>query len=110
MRNRIREAIEVLARSGWAKNAFRDEAGRHCLQGALYEAHGLEAPGAEHAHRPVNAAFSTDIRLLNRVIEEQYPDRVGAVGVSRFNDHPDTTLDDVVTVLEKAALLRDERV
>ena len=107
MRNRIREAIQVLARTGWTKDTFSDETGRHCLQGALYEAHGLEA-ASERAWRPVQGDFADDVRLLNRVIEEQYPERMGAVGVSRFNDHPETTLDDVVLVLEKAAVQRDE--
>ena len=51
---------------------------------------------------------------LGRVIWEQYPDRVwdndDDMAVAHFNDHPDTTFDDVRTVFEKAAVRWDERV
>lgn len=106
--NRIREAIEVLARKGWTKNAFTDGAGRHCLQGALYEAHGLRPFTETQVGLPVSEGLATDLRLVNDVIAANYPERFGGVGVSRFNDHPDTTVDDVVCVLEKAAVRRDE--
>ena len=108
MGNRIREAIEVLVRSGWTKATFTDEAGRHCLQGALYEAHCALPYSERETGVPVGGELADDLRLVNRVIEEQYPDRFGGVGVSRFNDHPETTLEDVVRVLEKAAVVRDE--
>lgn len=107
MANRIREAIEVLARRGWAQGSFTDDAGRHCLQGALYEAHGC-APRLPGQRTTTHAAVAADLRLVNETIAAEYPERVGAVGVSRFNDHPETTIDDVVRVLEKSALRRDE--
>ena len=100
--NRIRAAIEVLAARGWTKGAFADDSGRHCLQGALYESHGCQPAAA------LTRELRDDVRVVNEVIEAEYPDRYGAVGISRFNDHEDTTLDDVVRVLEKAALRRDE--
>jgi hypothetical protein len=106
--NRIRKAIEVLARKGWTKDSFTDGAGRHCLQGALYEAHGLEPFSAVRVGLPVSEAMSADLRLIHDVVAANYPERFGGVGVSRFNDHPDTTLADVVCVLEKAAVRRDE--
>ena len=111
MANRIREAIEVLARRGWAQGAFTDDTGRHCLQGALYEAHGCHPrlQGKLTGTR-TDPELTADLRLLNETIAAEYPDRVGAVGVSRFNDHPDTTIDDVVRVLEKSAARRDETV
>lgn len=105
--NRIREAIEVLARRGWTKDTFTDETGRHCLQGALYEAHGMTAHRARYG-RPLPGAVRHDIQLINEVLREQYPERFGGVGVSRFNDHPETTVDDVVRILEKAAVRYDE--
>lgn len=109
MANRIREAIEVLARRGWTQGAFTDEQGRHCLQGALYEAHGCTPRQHGRLTRTsTNGDITADIRLVNDIIAAEYPERVGAVGVSRFNDHPDTTIDDVVRVLEKSAIRRDE--
>ena len=101
MTNHIRSAIAVLARTGWTKHAFTDDNGQHCLQGALYDAYGL-CPSR------VTGELAADVRLLNQTIEEQYPERFGAVGISRFNDHPETTLEDVIRVLEKAAVRKDE--
>jgi hypothetical protein len=109
MTNTIRTAIEVLARKGWTKDAFTDEAGRHCLQGALYEAHCLPLPVEKQPGRAVPEDLALDLRLVNEVIGAQYPERLGGVGASRFNDHPETTLEDVVTVLEKAAVRKDEQ-
>jgi hypothetical protein len=110
MPNRIRDAIEVLLRRGWAQDSFTDDEGRHCLQGALYETYGLAPLTARRTPCPVSGELADDIRLLNRVIAEQYPDRTGGVGISRFNDHPETTVDDVLRVMEKAAVARDEAV
>jgi len=52
--------------------------------------------------------------ILNDVVIEQFPDRTYDLGIRsyhsvvKFNDHPDTTEDDVVAVLEKAAVKYDE--
>lgn len=108
MINTIREAIAVLARSGWTKGTFRDEESRLCLQGALYEVHGLMPACERPMLGPLSDELARDVALVNRVLEEQYPERFGAVGVSRFNDHPDTTLDDILRVLDKAAVAKDE--
>ena len=110
MHNRIREALGLLARNGWVKGRFSDEEGRHCLQGALYEAHQCQPRTPGRLGRSLPGELADDIRLVNETVAAQYPDRVGAVGVSRFNDHPDTTIDDIVRVLEKAAVRRDELV
>ena len=108
MTNTIRAAIEILARKGWTKDAFTDEGGRHCLQGALYEAHLVEPPTGKQPGIPVPENVALDLRLVNHVIQAQYPERVGGVGASRFNDHLETTIEDVVRVLEKAAAEKDE--
>jgi hypothetical protein len=110
MTNTIREAIRVLSRTGWTKDAFTDGGRRHCLQGALYEAYGQCPFDSRQLNTRLSAEMADDVRLVNEVIEAQYPERTGGVGVSRFNDHPDTTLEDVVLVMEKAALRKDERV
>jgi hypothetical protein len=81
-----RDAIRVLAERGWCKGKFHDAEGRVCMGTAVMFGSGL----------------------LNRVISEQFPDRRG--GVIGFNDHPDTTIDDVILVLEKASIRRDEQV
>lgn len=110
MTNTIREAIRVLSRVGWAKDAFTDGAGRHCLQGALYEAHGIYPVDTRALGRPVSGELAADVRLVNDVIRDQFPERVGGVGISRFNDHPETTVEDVIRVMEKAAVRKEEQV
>lgn len=110
MTNTIREAIRVLSRTGWTKDTFTDESGRHCLQGALYEAHGICAVDDRQVGRPVTGELAGDLRLVNEVIREQFPERTGGVGASQFNDHRHTTVDDVIAVMEKAAVRKDERV
>lgn len=110
MTNTIREAIRVLSRAGWTKHAFTDESGRHCIQGALYESHGLRPFDGRHVGVPLTGQMADDVRLVNEVVATEFPERVGGVGVSRFNDHPQTTVDDVVRVMEKAAVRKDERV
>ncbi len=110
MTNTIQEAIRVLSRKGWAKDTFTDGTGRHCLQGALYEAHGVCPLDSRNVGRAVTGELAADVRLVNEVIRDQFPERVGAVGISRFNDHPETTLDDVIRVMEKAAIRKDELV
>lgn len=110
MANRIREAIQLLARRGWTQGQFTDDKGAHCLQGALYEAYGCVPRSPGSLGHTLTGELAADIRLLNETIAAEYPDRVGAVGISRFNDHPETTIDDVVRVLEKSAVRRDESV
>jgi hypothetical protein len=53
---------------------------------------------------------------MDAVASEQYPERAvvlegGVKGTfATFNDHPDTTEDEVVTVMEKAAVRFDEQI
>lgn len=55
------------------------------------------------------------VKLLDEIVSEQFPDRVADLQASHnatvaFNDHPETTEEDVVAVFEKAAVKWDERV
>ena len=59
--------------------------------------------------------------ILDGVVQEQYPDRmtkpdlsiIGQLGVGipsvHFNNHDDTTMPEVLRVMDKAAVLLDER-
>jgi hypothetical protein len=56
-------------------------------------------------------------RLMGRVALDQYPDRLEAdfsnmlhAAFGHFNDHEDTTEEEVLAVMEKAAILWDEAV
>lgn len=91
--NPHRKAIEVLAERGWTKGTLEDANGV-CIIGACL-----------HAYR------FFELSPIRDVVEEQYPERVKRPGfspVAAFNDHPDTTLEDVILVLEKAAARFDE--
>lgn len=49
--------------------------------------------------------------VMERIVREQFPERVRHMGgtvTPRFNDHPDTTLDDVILVCEKARANADD--
>jgi galactitol-specific phosphotransferase system IIB component len=96
--NPIRNALVQLSRRGWVKGYIEDAQGRVCLLGAL-----------SHCSGGIGAST-----IVEKVIVEQYPERYDAAvymnHVARFNDHPDTTLEDVVMVMEKAALRLDEQV
>jgi hypothetical protein len=110
--NVIREAIVVLAERGHCKRYLEDEKGRVCLWGAV----GVAAHGNTHQICSGNEWQP----FLDSVAEEQYPERVSDQTVetwsfyvpssTNFNNHPDTTVDEVVRVMEKAAIRWDEQV
>jgi hypothetical protein len=55
-----------------------------------------------------------DLRVLVEIIREQFPDRANpahapADAVTMFNDHDDTTWDDIEMVLEKAIVRVEEQ-
>ena len=96
--NPEREALRVLAERGWCKGRLESSDGRRCLVGA--------AAAGVVGHQIDWMEVLGNIRA---VAQEQFPER-RAVGVVDFNDHPDTTLEDVIAVLEKAAIRRSEAV
>ncbi len=94
--NRILEALEFL-RGKWVDRTPDD--GEQCIVTAL----GLTALG------PDQEVFGA----IRSTIREQYPERCppgdGANStIVYFNDHPDTTFDDIEAVMVKAALERGE--
>jgi hypothetical protein len=75
-----------------------------CLLGALRLEAGLQATP------PYVAPIASE--LLKDVISEQYPDRLNMAPaiIPSFNDHPDTTLADIIAVLEKASVRAQEQI
>jgi len=110
------QAADILDAYGWCKGSLEDEDGAHCLAGAVnvakyghWDWHGLYLPGLGPDSQP-------EFRALAEVIVEQFPERFpesagGAAWqaehpanvVVRFNNHEDTTGDDVRMVLGKLA-------
>lgn len=100
---------EYLTAETWIKDRFAaakgDEIVGVCLQGACYLAAGHKFKGwtFDSSSLPDSLAF-----LLSKVIREQFPERYMSPFfdewdvVVEFNDNPDTTLDNVHLVLDKA--------
>ena len=94
-------AIQELSAHGWCQGQLWDLQGRICLSVALVRA-GIDT-------LDLVDGGPRDGRPFARVIRERFPERVRNCSGSRqaievFNDHPDTTLDDVVLVLGQAGL------
>ena len=80
-----------------------------CMRGALHRVNG----SALAAVQSQTAISTTGEGLLEDIIAEQFPDRLAPVGrniTAHFNDHEDTTLDEVIAIFEKASIIEDEKV
>jgi hypothetical protein len=131
------EAKEVL-RGNWTKQRMVSRDGSMCLAGGVNQAVNSEYANAVRRMRYdrsldaadpktveplsyiINTTNEAAYRLglwetLGEVILENYPERirkgVHAIGiVSTFNDHPDTTEEEALAMLEKASARWDEQV
>ena len=97
--NPYREAIKVLRRDGWKKYSLGSPGRPVCLTGALRQHTSAMTLGGPVWDR------------IDSLIREHFPERISvrAYSMAPFNDHPDTTLDDVILVLEKTAIQYDEQ-
>ena len=95
----IRESLDNLqGGKKWIKRMTRDGHGNMCILGSLR-----------------SARMKKIIDLIAAEVRGHYPDRVlilsqATASVANFNDHPDTTFDDVRVVMEKADLRLEEMV
>ncbi len=99
----VRQAAELLRTRGWAQGRAQDSQGRLCLWGAILVATALQQDRLTVRDEAVSG--------VDRVVVEQYPERLGgsyAYAAIQFNDNPVTCLDEVLAVLDKAAVLADE--
>ncbi len=103
----LRRAAEMIRKHGHCKHTLRDMQGQLCLVGALCVVD-------DYRHeRWLNLKAA-----LEAVLAEQFPDRMGLVYKSPFedsmreivgfNNHKDTTPDEVIAVMEKAAARMEE--
>lgn len=91
---------ELKKPNGWIKDSLgfpEDPDGPVCLLGAFARV----------------SSRSEGLTTLNKVIGEQFPERLPQPTgwysvVPTFNDHPDTTLDDVILCCEKARAAQGE--
>lgn len=91
--NVYEEAIKVLDRTGWSKGEITGRAGTHCVAGAVlyvdYE-------------NPLYYGWEWIGRLAKFLPE-------GFSSVPDYNDHPDTTEEDIRLLLKRAAYEEEER-
>jgi hypothetical protein len=98
--------IAELRSKGWRKGGMYGENGSACLIGAIDRVLARPSSSLE--------CFDVARDTVLPVIREQFPDRLKPYrnsptnSTARFNDHPDTTLDDVILVCEKARAAQGE--
>ena len=96
--NPFEKVLDRLREKGWIKGRYHmDESS--CLLGAAM---------MERAVYWFSCGLTANNTLIVSIIESQYPDRIEFGVVPDFNDHPDTTFEDVEKVLEKAAVKWEE--
>lgn len=101
-----RKAIEVIAERGWGQGSLGVNRGPVCIAGALMSLAGKRTCGWWRERE----------RFIRLVLEEQYPGFAdwpsieGWKAIEGWNDAPGRTVDEVIAVLEKAAIRRDEAV
>lgn len=127
--NAISQAAQNL-KGNWHKGGYNGPNNSHCGLGHV----GLVLCGKDITSRfslftltneVINPDESLNVneytgmwKTMTEVANEQYPERTrdpygvtsGDPSFASFNDHPSTTEDDVIAVMEKAAVRWDERV
>jgi hypothetical protein len=98
--NELRAAAELIRTGGLCKHMLSDDEGRHCAVGALF---------AGTVGRDLIGAV---LPTLDAVASEMFPGQFEheVASLVQFNNHPDTTAEDVISVLEKAAARLEEKV
>lgn len=102
----------------WYQGGAVDPTGtKWCMLGRLSERFHLQRMAFNTATEEYFLRFSADKAqdIVKEVIKEQYPDRcyigvntTALPDIAHFNDHPDTTFEDVTRVLEKALVRASE--
>lgn len=112
-RELFERAADIIRERGHTKYALEEESGGPvCLWGALNIAdHGH----ANYLDRDIWFFSETEVeKTLFPIVAEQFPDRVGTeyreCATIDFNNDPDTTPEEVIAVLEKAAVRASEEV
>lgn len=111
--NPIREAAARL-KGHWYQGDYRDDAGNACGLGHLFdvlaETEGKTQNELSHdlhmTEGPSPSLFMRDV--AQELFPERWQEDEKDASFAIFNDHPDTTEDDVIAVMEKAAVRFDE--
>ena len=109
--NLARRTAEVLEQHGWHHGGFLcDTNGAMCVEGAL----NFAKCGNPKIYCQDDTDWQIAFDLLVSISAEQFPERMveddGMLFPSTLNNHPNTKLDDIFLVLDKAAVRIDELV
>jgi hypothetical protein len=111
--NAAEATMQVLTEHGWAQG-HGEVGGRLCVTWAAYKAHGCQVsadtvmePWDEPTKMPAaTLQAATFVGRLNHAARELFPDRVAVAhpGTEAIlvNDHPATTLEDVLLIIKHA--------
>lgn len=94
------ETAKKLVSRGWTQHSLTDGHGAYCLKGAIGIASGrMFDIGGEviYTRSLTNEALG---QFLMRLVASHLPEPFESIPA--FNDQPDTTVDDVLAVLDKA--------
>lgn len=105
--NPFRKAAEAVP-GHLHKGDYFDGNGNACAAGHVYQALGCHSQEDVDGWRD-EPEHGRAWELLNQTAIAMFPDR-GTLDIAEVNDHPDTTEDDIVSILEKAAVRWDEQV
>jgi hypothetical protein len=121
MSNLIKDAIGILQSSGWTKGEYRHDDYGFCMLGAIAIAELREERYADSYREDViqeviddaflnpNSDLGTALNLVLKTISDQHGRAVHEIHeIARFNDSENTSFQDVIAVLEKAAVAMDE--
>jgi hypothetical protein len=110
----IDQAIEEL-KNGWIKGDYETEHGVCALGACGKVADQLRGDRDRFEDEEALRISALKCRVedeIDAIVREQYPDRLnsdgGLVPIAAFNDHPDTKLEEVIAVFEKAKARLEE--
>lgn len=99
--NFFRKAAESLP-GHWHKGNYTDGQGNYCLIGHLLKVRGYSDEEIVSGYAEGNSVDAERIEFLNVLAIKKFPERT-TVFVADFNDHADTTEEEVVAFLSDAA-------
>lgn len=105
----LRQTLAALRENGWIKNYLCASNGV-CINGAV----NIATTGNAMRFISNGAGELKGVReIIYKIVKEQFPERAAKVHWRRmspheFNNHPDTTFEDMEMVLEKAILIAED--
>jgi hypothetical protein len=98
--NIYESAAQYLLDAGWTKGAMGGQGRPSCLLGAIQEVSDYQSL-YDHARIPRTVAMELYPERTNVRLPEDFASERG--NLVKFNDHPDTTLADILIILKESS-------